>query len=267
MSSLKNRSIGVFDSGVGGLTVLKSIRSYLPGENIIYYGDTARVPYGNKSASTIRRFAREAMWFLMEKKVKMVVVACNTASSLAVPYLKKEYAVPVTGVIGPGISEAVRCSRNKRIGVIGTSSTIASKAYDKELGRVDRSCRIFSGSCPLFVPLVENRFLSGPIVFQIARDYLKDLKRKKIDTLVLGCTHYPLLKKVISRVMGDIVLVDSAHAVAKSVKSTLVNNDMQASRSVKTSSVKYYVSDDAEGFKKTASIFLREKIHVKKAVF
>jgi len=261
---LRNRPIGIFDSGVGGLTVARSIRRELPDEDIIYFGDTARVPYGNKSKPTIIRFAREIMDFMMKNRVKMVIVACNTASSFSLASLKKHYSVPVIGVITPGIKEAARISRNKRIGVIGTSSTISSLAYEKSLEKEDPACRIFSKSCPLFVPLIENRFVSDPVTHEVVRKYLKGLKANGIDTLVLGCTHYPLLKTAIGKVMGDVNLVDSSSAVAKEVKELLSWKDLGAVRKSRCGRMRCYVSDDKEGFRKTGGIFLREKIDVKK---
>lgn len=266
MKSRQNRPIGVFDSGVGGLTVVRSVRRRLPNEDIIYFGDTARVPYGNKSRTTIKRFSREIVDFLVKNHVKMIVAACNTASSLALPSLKKKCPVPVIGVIAPGVKEAVRLSKNRRIGVIGTDSTISSSAYEKELAKIDPSCRLFSKSCPLFVPLVENRFFSDRVTRQVAGKYLTELKKKRIDTLILGCTHYPLLRKVIGHIMKDAVLIDSASAVAKEVKRILAERKLETVAGKTRPAVKCFVSDDAEGFKKTAGIFLREKISVKKVV-
>lgn len=262
MSSLKTRPIGVFDSGVGGLTVVKAMRELLPYEDIIYFGDTARVPYGNKSKSTIVRFAREIMAFLLDKKVKMVVVACNTASSLSLPLLDESYKVPVMGVIKPGIKEAARLTKNGKIGVIGTSSTVNSKAYDKELARQKVSARIYSEACPLFVPLVENRHINDKIALDVARMYLTPLKKKNIDALILGCTHYPILKTAIKKVMDKTKLVDSSRAVAKEVKELLLKEDMAAPK--RKGNIKCFVSDDADGFSKKAGIFLKEKVSVKK---
>jgi glutamate racemase len=266
MKSSKARPIGIFDSGVGGLTVVRSVRKYLPSEDIIYFGDTARVPYGNKSRSTIIRFSREIMSFMIKKRVKMVVVACNTASSLSLASLKREYRIPVVGVISPGVKEAVRLSRNKRIGVIGTSSTISSSAYKKELEKIDRTFRVFSQSCPLFVPLVENSNFSDPFTHQIASVYLKDLKKERVDTLILGCTHYPLLKRVIGGVLSNTRLVDSSVAVAKDVKETLINKGLRAGAKKTRAKAEYYVSDDPEGFSRSAGIFLKERIKAKKVV-
>jgi glutamate racemase len=264
MKSLRNRPIGIFDSGIGGLTVVRSVRRYLPEEDIIYFGDTARVPYGNKSKATIIRFAREIMDFMTSKKVKMVIVACNTASSLSLPTLKRSYDIPVMGVIAPGADEAVNVSWNKRIGVIGTKSTVSSGAYQKEIGRLDRRYKVFSKSCPLFVPLVENRFFADPITRHVARLYLNGLKKKGIDSLILGCTHYPLLKGIIGQVMGNVKLIDSSVAVAKHAKASLMENDMCAHRRSRKGKTKYYVSDDPEGFKSSAGIFLKKGIKVSK---
>ena len=228
MKSQRNRPIGIFDSGVGGLTVVKNVRKYLPNEDIIYFGDTARVPYGNKSRPTIVRFSREIMDFMMKKRVKMVVVACNTASSLSLALLKRDYPVPVIGVINPGVKEAIGVSRKKRIGIIGTSSTVSSGAYQKELEKYDRTCRVFTQSCPLFVPLVENRNFSDPFTRQIAEAYLEDMRRKRVDTLILGCTHYPLLKRVIGEVLTGVRLIDSSVVVAKDVKDMLAGKKLRA---------------------------------------
>ena len=243
----------------------RSIHRQLPDEDIIYFGDTARVPYGNKSRATVIRFAREIMAFMMENRVKMVVVACNTASSLSLTSLKKTYPVPVIGVITPGVRDAVRVSKNGRIGVIGTSSTIASGAYDREVARAGLSCRLFSKSCPLFVPLVENRFINDPITYEVARRYLAGFKTRHIDTLILGCTHYPILRTVIGKVMGNVRLVDSSSAAAEEVKATLSKKGLEASRR-RRGKTRYYVSDDVEGFSRVSGIFLKEKINVKKVV-
>lgn len=264
MMSKKKRPIGIFDSGVGGLTVVKEFRRHLPEEDILYFGDTARVPYGNKSRATIKKFSRQIIDFMMEKKVKMIVVACNTVSSLALPSLKDDYSVPVVGVIEPGVIEALRATKNGRIGVIGTGATISSGAYEKGIKRIVPASRVFSKSCPLFVPLVENRFFSGPVTRQIVEKYLGGMRAKHIDTLILGCTHYPLLEKVIGKVMGEVELIDSARAMAKAVKAMLVECGMEKGMAGKKASLKCYVSDDPEGFKRTAGIFLKEKIEVKK---
>ena len=265
MKTLKNRPIGIFDSGVGGLTVAKSVSKYLPNEDIIYFGDTARVPYGNKSKNTIIRFAKEIMEFMLKKNVKMVVVACNTASSLSLSVLRKQYSIPVIGVITPGVKEAASKSKNKRIGVIGTTSTINSKAYNKELCKLDKDYSIFSKSCPLFVPLVENKVVNEKIIYDIANMYLKAMKKKKVDALILGCTHYPILKNVIKKVVKNVNLIDSSFAVAKEVKKVLSVKGLEAARK-RHGDINCFVSDDAKGFKDTAGIFLKKDIKVTKVV-
>jgi len=264
MKSERTKPIGVFDSGVGGLTVVKGIRKYLPNEDIIYFGDTARVPYGNKSKETITRFSHEIMSFLLKNHVKMAVVACNTASSLSLNAIKNEYGIPVIGVIAPGVKEAERLTQNKRIGVIGTNSTISSKSYDKTLAKLNKSCKIFSESCPLFVPLVENRVLRDKITYLTIEKYLDPIKKKNIDTLILGCTHYPIIKKAISRAMKGVKLVDSSISVAKEVREVLEKKDLQSNTKKKKGKISYFVSDDPKSFEKTAHIFLKKKIHAKK---
>ncbi|HNX91330.1 MAG TPA: glutamate racemase, partial [Candidatus Omnitrophota bacterium] len=260
------RPIGVFDSGVGGLTVVRGIRENLPGEDIIYFGDTARVPYGNKSSATIKRFSREIINFLLEKNVKLIVAACNTASSLAIPGFQKQYIVPVIGVIRSGAEEAAAATKNKRIGVIGTTSTIASGAYEKELRRTDPSCKLFSKSCPLFVPLVENGMFNDKVTFEMASRYLEYFKNKNIDTLILGCTHYPLLKTTIQKIMKNVTLIDSGYSVARTVAELLAVLELRSIKPAGRSYLKCYVSDDAKGFDKIAHVFLKEKITAKKAV-
>jgi len=266
MNSGERRPVGIFDSGLGGLTVVKGIRKYLPAEDIIYFGDTARVPYGNKSRNTIVRFAREIMAFMTERQVKAVVVACNTASSLSLNVLKKTYPFPVIGVIVPGVKEALRVSDNGRIGVIGTKSTIASLSYQKEIFKRNSAAKVFSKSCPLFVPLVENGLTNSTITHQAAQMYLKSLKKKNIDTLILGCTHYPILKKVIRKVTGKINLVDSTIAVAKEVDELLRKKKIENTGTKRTPKVSCFVSDDVKGFRQAARVFLKEKIHAKKVV-
>jgi len=266
METEGSRPIGVFDSGVGGLTVVKSLRKYLPDEKIIYFGDTARVPYGNKSALTVKRFSEEIMDFLIEKNVKTIIAACNTASSLAIPSLSKNYSVPVLGVINAGVSESVKVSKTKRIGVIGTNSTISSGIYDRVVRNEGKEYKLFSQSCPLFVPLVENRHLSDAISRKIAEKYLNKLKKKKIDVLILGCTHYPLLKGVIRKVMGGVTLIDSATQVAKRMRDILFEEGLEATGHKGVSRIKCYVSDYTKDFIKTSGIFLKERLTVEKVV-
>lgn len=265
MKSAKNRPIGIFDSGVGGLTVAKSVRKKLPNEDIIYFGDTARVPYGNKGKDTIIRFSREIMDFLVKKKVKLVVVACNTASSFSLKELKKSYKVPVVGVISPGMREAVKRTKTGRIGVIGTTSTISSGAYNKELKRIAKKpYKIYSKDCPLFVPLVENKFSNDRIAYEVAEKYLGELKKRKIDSLILGCTHYPILKKVIQKVMKHTNLIDSSVAVAEEVKKVLKKEKIESPK--RKGKLSCFVSDDVDNFRSISGIFLKERTSVKKVV-
>jgi glutamate racemase len=252
-----SRPIGIFDSGVGGLTVLGEVEKELPGEEIVYFGDTARVPYGTKSKETVTRFSVENVEFLMRHNVKLVLVACNTASSLSLDFLKRCFRVPIIGVIEPGARNAVNITRNFRIGVVGTSATISSGAYEKAVKKISSRARVYSQKCPLFVPLAEEGWTSGKVTEEVASIYLKPLKTKKIDALILGCTHYPLLKDVIGRIMGrSVQLVDSAREVAKEAHSLLDASGMlNASPSKKPH--KYFVSDQPENFVKIGEKFLK----------
>lgn len=256
--------IGVFDSGIGGLTVVSSISKLLPNEDIIYFGDTARVPYGNKSPDAIKRFSCEITDFLISRGIKAIVVACNTASSLALPFLKNKYDIPLLGVISPAVKEAIRLTKKGRIGVIGTVSTISSGAYDREIRKHDLSVKLYSKSCPLFVPLVENSHFDDDFTYTIASRYLDEIKKKTVDVLILGCTHYPMIKHTISDVMGGAILIDSAGETAKELKSLLVKNSLIRNVKKKTGEIRCFVSDDPSGFKKTASKFLRKKITVER---
>ena len=220
------KPIGVFDSGIGGLTVVKALMDDLPAESIVYFGDTARVPYGTKSKTTIVKFSLENVEFLLRFGVKCIVIACNTSSSWALPTLRKYFKVPIVGVIRPGALAAVRQTRNKRIGVIGTTATIHSRAYEAAIQRIDPTIKVFSQSCPLFVPLVEEGWLNGSLCRQVAATYLDPLKRRRVDTLILGCTHYPLLAKTIQEVLGpNTALVDSARQTAAEVRGVLTGTD------------------------------------------
>jgi glutamate racemase len=224
------RPIGVFDSGIGGLTVLKELLDHLPGESFIYFGDTARVPYGTKSGDTVRRFSRENVKFLLERGVKSIVVACNTASAEALPMLQREFSVPIVGVIEPGVRAAVEASGSGKIGVIGTAATIRSGAYQAGIASLREDADVAAAPCPLFVPLAEEGWVDHHVTEMVAREYLKEFRNCDIDTLVLGCTHYPLLKPVIGRVMGSLVrLVDSAVETAREMKRVIHSQDLAGS--------------------------------------
>ena len=219
--------IGVFDSGIGGLTVVRALMERLPFENIIYFGDTARVPYGVKSVDTIRRFACEITDFLLKSGVKILIVACNTMAAVAIDVISELSSVPVLNVIEAGASAAVRATRNKYIGVIGTPATINSNAYARAICELDPAVRIYSQACALFVPLVEEGWLDHPVTRLTAMEYLKPVTCRAIDTLVLGCTHYPLLKPLLQELVGsEIPLVDSAEAMAEKTARTLAKMDL-----------------------------------------
>ena len=246
--------IGIFDSGVGGLTVFRRLAEYLPGESIIYLGDTARVPYGTKSAATVVRYARACANLLIDRGVKMLVVACNTASAYALDALREDLDVPVLGVIEPGAASAVRSTRNKRIGVIGTAGTVSSGQYERAIHRLAGDVKVFSKPCPLFVPLAEEGWTEGDVPRQVAQEYLGQLARQSIDTLVLGCTHYPLLKGVIAETMGNgVTLVDSAESTAA------VARDMLGAAGAgghNAPSYQFLVSDAPESFARVGKRFL-----------
>jgi len=249
------KPIGVFDSGVGGLTVVKELIRQLPSEDIVYFGDTARVPYGIKSKETVIRFSIENTLFLLNHDVKLICVACNTVTSYALPVIRNHFKVPIVGVITPGAREGVYATRNKRIGVIGTNGTIKSRTYENEIKQLAPDVSVYPVSCPLFVPFAEEGWVDGDVVTSVAKTYLKPLKDAKVDTVILGCTHYPLLKPVIRRIMGDdVTLIDSAKQVAVEVKKILMNEGlMNASGKGKQ---KFYVSDNPEWFSGLAGRFL-----------
>jgi glutamate racemase len=224
------RPIGVFDSGIGGLTVVSALRRLLPNEQIFYLGDTARVPYGGKSAATVERYSLEIAAMLLEENCKAIVVACNTASALALPRLEETLSVPVLGVISPGAQAAVAATRNKHVGVIGTRATIKSGAYERALRSLDSDVQTTALACPLLVPLIEEGWLQNEITDHVIKRYLNPLVQKEVDTLVLGCTHYPLLRDAILRFLGDRVrLVDSAENCAIAVQSLLEKKGLRAS--------------------------------------
>lgn len=253
--------IGIFDSGIGGLTVLKEVSSLLPGEDIIYLGDTARVPYGTRSPETLNRYSSECTEFLLKQNIKVLVVACNTVSAVSLQEISGRVPVPVIGVIGPGARAAVAATKNKKIGIIGTEATIRSSAYSKAIKAIARDVEVCGVACPLFVPLVEEGWTEGPIARMVAERYLAELKNNGADTIVLGCTHYPLLKEVIQEVMGDIRLVDSAVETALAVQQLLAGKEM-LSLEGGAKSRRFFVTDSPEKFVSVGERFLRTKIEM-----
>jgi len=252
--------IGIFDSGIGGLTVVRQIHRALPHEDLVYLGDTARVPYGTKSPGTVVRFACEDAQFLLQQNVKAIVVACNTASAWALPALERKFDLPIFGVIIPGACAALEKSCTQRIGIIGTSATIRSQAYSKAiLARCD-TAQVFTGACPLLVPLVEEAWTDHPVTHRVLREYLRPLLRQRIDTLVLGCTHYPLLKNAIRKVTsGKLSLVDSAESCAHYVKERLGTLKLLSSNRNHRGTIQPFVTDEVERFDELATRFLGQK--------
>jgi glutamate racemase len=251
------RPIGVFDSGVGGLTVLRALERALPSESFLYLGDTARVPYGSKSPETVTRYAIEAARFFERHDVKALVVACNTVSSIALDAVAREAALPVVGVILPGAERAARLSRRGRIGVIGTRATIESQAYSRAILAVRPEAIVIGQACPLFVPLAEEGWISGPVAEAIARAYLAPLREAEVDTLVLGCTHYPLLEDTIRKTMGDgVVLVDSAESVAAEVRDRLSRDPALLAPPGENQASQFFVTDAPAVFQQVAERFL-----------
>ena len=228
MNVEQNKAIGIFDSGIGGLTVFKAIEEALPNEHLIYLGDTARVPYGNKSRETITRYSIENTQFLMKAGVKAVVVACNTASALALHELQKQFSIPMIGVIEPGAQAAVAATKTGEVGIIGTEATLASGSYTKAIQVLNPKTRVWGVSCPLFVPLAEEGWVEDEISIAVAKKYLAPFLKTPIDILILGCTHYPILKKMISKVMGpEVKLVDSAEQTALALKTLLQSRQFE----------------------------------------
>jgi len=259
---IANLPLGVFDSGVGGLTVVKEIFCQLPNEKIIYFGDTARLPYGTKSKETVTRFATEIVNFLLKKKVKLIVVACNTASAYALNELKNKFKkIPIIGVIEPGTRAALEKTSTGRIGIIGTEGTIKSESYERTFKKLNScqgksSIKVFGHPCPLFVPLVEEGWLNKEVTYEIASEYLHPLKKEKIDVLLLGCTHYPLLHEVIQKTIGSKVkIIDSASETVKEVKKILTEKRLFRTNKFLPRH-KFYVSDAPEKFHSLSKHFL-----------
>lgn len=254
-----NKPIGIFDSGIGGLTVLREVSSMLPHEDIIYLGDTARVPYGIRSAETVARYSFECTDFLMGKCVKVLVVACNTVSAISLPEILARVSIPVIGVIDPGARASVTATRNKSIGVIGTEATIRSGAYNRAIRAIDAAVKVKGLACPLFVPLVEEGWTYGEIARLVAEKYLAQLKNHDIDTIVLGCTHYPLLKDVIQEVMEGVTIIDSAVETGKVLKSILTEGPLLR-HSHELGVHRFFVTDSTERFISVGENFLGREI-------
>ena len=265
----KNAPIGVFDSGVGGLTVAREIMLQIPNERIVYFGDTARVPYGSKSKDNIIKFSRQIIRFLQTENVKAIVIACNTASALALDEMQQEFDLPILGVVKPGAKVAVETTANKRIGLIGTEANIRSGVYTRYIKSLDDEAKVFEKACPLFVPLVEEGWLHDDITLQVASRYLEELKEKDIDTLIMGCTHYPLIRSTIRKVMGDKVnLVNPAYETAIELKNLLERDNLANKCDVDSPSSMYrfYVSDAEEKFKLFANSILPFDITMTKQI-
>lgn len=257
---MDKRAIGVFDSGLGGLTSVKRLVELLPNEDIIYLGDTGRVPYGSRSRETIIKYTREDADFLIKYNVKAIVVACNTVSAAALDTVEKEYGVPMIGAVDAAVRRALETTKNGKIGVIGTAATINSGIYPRKIGEISKDARVFTKACPLLVPLVENgRVNRGDVVTEtVVREYLSPVIGAGVDTLILGCTHYPLLMDIISDIAGDgVALVNSGGVTAEFVAKWLEENDMLNDSG---GSIEYYVTDDTDGFGEMASLFLQSDV-------
>jgi len=258
-SAKAESAIGIFDSGLGGLTVAQQVMHALPREHLIYLGDTARYPYGSKSAEIVRRYAIDDAQFLIDKGVKMLVVACNTVSSTAMDVLREKFDIPIVGVIEPGAVRAAAQTRNRKVGVIGTEATIASGAYTRALKRLVEDVEVYTRACPLFVPLAEEGWVDNEVAERTAATYLTSLRRSGIDTLLLGCTHYPLLAGVIGKVMGkQVTLVDSARTTAAAVAAMLGEHDLGRARG--EGSISFFVTDTPDRFIKVGARFMGQKV-------
>lgn len=256
---LHNSPIGVFDSGVGGLTVAREIMRQLPNERIVYFGDTARVPYGNKSKETVTKFSRQIVRFLQTQQVKAIVVACNTASACALDDLEKEVDIPIIGVMKPGARAAIDATKNGKIGVIATEATVNSGIYNRYIQENDPNAKVLGKACPLFVPLVEEGLWEDPVTEEIARRYLTELIDVGIDTLILGCTHYPMLRSTVGRIMGEqVTLVNPAYETARELKELLREKGLESEHKpgLGTELYRFFVSDAADKFQKFANSIL-----------
>lgn len=260
MSNRKEAAIGVFDSGVGGLTVAREIMRQIPNEKMVYFGDTARVPYGNKSKETVTKFSKQIVRFLQTQDVKAIVVACNTASAYALDAIEQELSIPVIGVVKPGAKVAAEVTKNKKVGVVATAGTIGSKIYSEYIQGIDKDIKVIGKACPLFVPLVEEGLIEDPVTVEIANRYLSELKDSNIDTLILGCTHYPLIRSTLGRIMGEHVsLVNPAYETARELKELLEREDLlnPNSPALGSNQYRFFVSDAADKFKTFANSIIK----------
>ncbi len=256
---MDNRPIGVFDSGLGGLSCVKEIMRIMPGEDVIYFGDTGRVPYGSRSQETLMKYVKQDIRFLKSFDIKMIIIACGTASSAVLPWVEAELDTKIMGVVQPASKKAAESTKNGRIGVLGTAATVKYGKYVEDIKRLNPKAQVFQKACPMFVPLVENGYANSEVTEIIAREYLEEIKEKDIDTLILGCTHYPLLREVIQKIMGEgIKLIDSGATAAQGAYELLNNADMLSDKQI--SKYKYFVSDSTEDFAKLGSMFLSKPI-------
>jgi len=256
---MSDLQIGVFDSGLGGLTAVRELIRILPAENVVYFGDTARVPYGTRSEDMIRTFAKQDLRFLLEKNLKAVLVACGTISSVALPELRAMTQVPVIGVVEPTAAAACKATKNGKIGILGTSATVKSGSYKAAIAAVDPRISVVARSCPLFVPLVENGYLQGEIVELAAKEYIAPLLAEGVDTVILGCTHYPLLKPVLAKLFGEeVTLIDSGREAALALGEILRQKDLLSTG--KEGTRRYYVSDEVSNFSHIAGMFLDRNV-------
>ena len=259
-NSNSNAPIGIFDSGVGGLTVVREVYRLLPNESVVYFGDVGRTPYGGRSKEIIQKFSEQDISFLTEHKVKFIICACNSASSVGLETAKNKFDLPIVGVITPGAEVAVRKTKTNRIGVIGTTATITSNAYAHTIHQLDPDLKVFSLACPLFVPLADEGYTDKKATYLIAKDYLQTMIELEIDTLVMGCTHYPLLREVIAETMGDkVTLIDSGVETARVAERMLEDNNLLTD-SIVAGEYKYFVSDVPDKFSQVATRFLGREI-------
>ena len=262
--TLKNKPIGVFDSGLGGLTAVKELMKILPDEDIIYFGDSSRVPYGSRSESTIIKYTKQDISFLQSFDIKIILSACGTVSSVALPRIG-DTKIPVVGVVQPAAKAAAAATKNKKIGIIGTEGTIASGAYEKAVLEIMPDAHITTKACPMFVPLVENGYGNHPAAEMIAREYLEDIIKNGADTIILGCTHYPLLRDIIQKITGDAVtLIDAGKAAADYVKLLLENDGLLCDK--RQADYSFYTSDLTKRFSEIAQLFLGREIGESKLV-